>query len=287
MTVTTNETLTVNGVVLNTLAKNIESLTGRLKVPQLRTENIQVPGRHGRLRTVRKFYEESTLVLPMWVVGSDDNGIVTDGRRQFFQNIDTLTQLFKPGNGMLEVLHTLPDGSVRRVWAEVTEVIDFSTEGYGFPIGKFSVALRVPSVFWEDQNPISLDMLPTQNGSITPFAGMTAPIEDAVFTITGPATNTKVEARYNGGALEVPTWFQYAATVPAGQTLTIDCSQWTLTGGGGYTADYSQFSHAGSGRWLTIMPGVIAAPPQLKITSSGTTSATKVNLTAKRKYLVG
>lgn len=284
---TTTETLTVNGVVLNTLAKNIESLTGRLKIPQLRTENIAVPGRHGRLRTQRKYYEESILVLPMWVVGCDDNGVVTNNRQQFFQNLDQLTQLFKPGNGMLEVLHTLPDGTVRRVWAEVTEAIDFSTEGGSNPLGKFSVALKVPSVFWEDQTAQSLDMLPTQNGAITPFTGMTAPIEDAVFTITGPATNTRIEALYNGSSLDVPCWFQYAATVPAGQTLTVDCGKWTLTGGGGYTADYSQLSHAGTPRWLTIVPGPVSGAPQLLITSSGTTGATKVNLTAKRKYLVG
>lgn len=288
MTVTTAETLTVNGVVLNTLAKNIESLTGRLRVAAIRTDNLVVPGRHGRLHTTQKYYEEGQIILPMWVIGCDDNGNVpTNARTQFFANVDALSALFRPGDGLLEVLHTLPDGSTRRAWCEVTEVIDFSVQGGGMPLGKFSVAMRVPSVFWEDQAVISLDMPPTQNGGIAPFTGMTAPIEDGVFTVTGPATNPRVEALYNGASLSTPLWFQYSGTIPAAQTLKVDCGNWVLTGGGGFSPVYANFSHAGAARWLNIVPPAPGGVPGLKITASSTTGATKVNLTAKRKYLVG
>jgi hypothetical protein len=288
MTVTTAETLSVSGVILNTLAKNIESISGRMKVAAIRTDNLIVPGRHGRLHTTQKYYDEGQIVLPMWVVGTDDNGNVPTSRRaQFYANVDALSALFRPGQGLLEVLHTLPDGSTRRAWCEVTEVIDFSVMGGGMPLGKFSVAMRVPAVFWEDQTPTSLDMLMTQNGNITPFAGMTAPIEDGVFTITGPATNPRVEALYNGVPLTTPNWFQYSGTIPAGQTLKVDCANWVLTGGGGFVPNYANFSHAGASRWLIILPPPPSGVPGLKITATSTTGASKVNLTAKRKYLVG
>jgi len=140
----TTETLSVNGVVRNTLAYNIKSLTGRLKVPPLRTENVTVPGRHGSLRTRRKFYAEGEIVLPMWVRDCNEDE-AEPSRATFRENIDKLTKLFRPGSGMLELLHTLPDGSVRRALAECTEAIDFSTKGRG--LADFSVALRVPSVF--------------------------------------------------------------------------------------------------------------------------------------------
>lgn len=292
MTVTTAETLSVNGTVLNTYAKNIESLTGRLKVAGLRTDNVSVPGRHGTLRTSKKFYAESDLVLPMWVRGCTDDGLVpstSSARREFMSNLDMLTQLFRPGDGMLEVVHTLADGTSRRVMAEVTEVIDFSVieKSGDMPMAKFSVAMKVPSVFWEDTAASSIDMLPTQNGAVSALDGMTAPLEDGVFTITGPATNLKIEALYNSAPQSVPNYFQYTDTIPAAQTLTVDCGKWTLTGGGGLTPNYANFSHAGGARWLTLVPGPIGQAPSLKITASSTTGATKVNLVARRKFLVG
>lgn len=290
MTVMTAETLAVNGVILNTLAKNIETLTGRLRAAAIRTDNVSVPGRHGTLRTTRKFYSETQLVLPMWVRGCDDNGLVTStGRAQFFANLDALTKVFRPGDGMLEVVHTLPDGSSRRAMAEVTEMIDFSIEGNSgnMPLGKFSVALRIPSVFWEDTSVLSIDLPVTQNGGVAMLDGTTAPIEDATFTIVGPATNPRVEALYNGASLQVPNWFQYSGTVAAGQTLVVNCATWSLSGTGGFTPNFANFSHSGGSRWLTIVPGPVGLTPSLKVTASATTGASKVNLSTRRKYLVG
>lgn len=286
MTATTAETLSVNGVVLNTFAKNIESLTGRLKVAPIRTDNISVPGRHGRLRTLGKFYDEGTIVLPMWVRGVDDDGVVqTTNRQHFFDNIDALTNLFHPGSGLMEMLHTLPDGSVRRAWVECTESIDFTT--MGGPLGKFSVSLRVPSVFWEDQNPQVAEMLPTQNGHVTEFDGMTAPMEDGVLTIIGPVTTCKIESLYNSAPLENPTWVQYTGPIGAGQTLEIDCSTWTLVGTDGLVVDYSLLVHSNASSWFTLVPGIPTQPPEVKITAFGATGATKITLAGRRKFLVG
>lgn len=286
MTATTAETLSVNGVVLNTLAKNIESLTGRLHVAPLRTDNVAVPSRHGRLRTTAKFYDEGQIVLPMWVRGCDDDGSISEGERtQFFANVDALTNIFRPGSGLLEVLHTLPDGSIRRAWAECTDVIDFSMASGNNPLGKFSVALRVPSVFWEDLNSRSVDLAPTQNGFVTEFDGMTAPVDDAVITITGPAINCRVEAYYNGQPLENPSWVQYSE-VDAGQSITIDSGSWQLSGSG-LTPNYANLTHGGGGRWFTMVPGTPSNPPEIKITAGGTTETTKVTISARRKFLVG
>lgn len=286
---TTQETLVVNGVVLNTLAKNVSSLTGRLKVPSRRGENITVPGRHGTLRTTRKFYDQGDIVLPMWVRGCDDDGLVTSSREEFYSNVDQLAKLFNPGDGLLEVVHTLPDGSARRAWAECTEAIDFSVSSgsHGFPLGKFSVALKMPSPFWEETTVTSIDLPVGLVGSVNQLDGTTAPIDDAVFTITGPATNPRVEALYNNVTMENPTWFQYSGTVPATKTLTVDIGQWSLVGSSGYTPDYSFLSHKGGANWLTIVPGPQEEPPQLKVTASSTSGATKINLQARRKFLVG
>lgn len=288
MTTTTAETLTVNGVVLNTLAKNIKSLTGRLRAPALRTENVTVPGRHGTIRTPNKRYEEGQIVLPMWVKGSDDDeGNIS--RSQFFENVDTLTQLFRPGAGLLSVIHTLPDGSQRRVLAECTEAIDMTMVAGGeYPYATFSVALRVPGVFWEDATASTFDVSNTFNGDLTQLQGATAPIEDAVFVIYGPATSVTVEARYNGGAMDDPQYFTYSGTIATGQTLTVDCGTWKLTGAGGLAIDYTKMFHTGGARFLTLAPGPVGGSPQMKVTMAGSVGGTsKVRITARRKYLVG
>lgn len=288
MTTTTAETLSVNGVVLNTLAKNIKSLTGRLKAPGLRTDNVSVPGRHGTIRTVNKRYDEGAIVLPMWVRGNDDDeGSI--GRDTFYSNVDTLTQLFRPGSGMLTVVHTLPDGSQRRCFAECTEAIDMTMEAGGlWPFATFSVALRVPSVFWEDVNATSFDLGYNFNGDVTQLAGMTAPIEDAVYTLYGPFNSLTVEARYNGAAMDDPQYFTYSGVVGTGQTLVVDAGKWKLTGTAGLVVDYTKMFHTGSARFLEIPPPPVGGSPQLKITNTGgILGTTKVNVTARRKYLVG
>lgn len=288
MTTTTAETLTVNGVVLNTLAKNITTLTGRLRAPALRTNNVVVPGRHGSLRTVNKKYEEGQIVLPMWVMGSNDDGGDV-GRETFYRNVDTLTQLFRPGSGVLEIIHTLPDGSQRRALAECTEAINLTMVAGGlYPYATFSVALTVPDAFWTDTVVTDFNMGNGFNGPVLPLLGMTAPCEDAVFTVYGPCTSVTVEARYNGSALEDPTYFTYSGTIGTGQTLKIDCGKWSLTGTGGLVIDYTKIFHTGSSRFLSIVPGPVGASPELKvIIANGVNGTSKVNLACRRKFLVG
>lgn len=288
MTATTTETLTVNGVLLNTLAKNVKSLAGRLRAPGLRTDNVIVPGRHGSIRTPNKRYEEGQIVLPMWVRGSDDDGNSVS-RSQFYSNVDTLTNLFRPGAGLLTVVHTLPDGSQRRALAECTEAIDMTPVAGGqYPYATFSVALRVPSVFWEDLTPVTATMNWGFDGAVSALAGTTAPIEDAVFTCYGPCGSVTVESRYNGGAADDPLYFTYSGSIPTGQTLTVDCSNWKLTGAGGLVVDYTKMFHTGSSRFLTILPGPVGGAPQMKVSFTGPVpGTTKVVVTARRKFLVG
>src|SRR3982751_4903714 len=101
MVVTTTETLTVNGVVLNTLANNIETLAGRLRVPSYRTENLIVPSKHGELWVPNKKFQTNTIPLPMWVLGCNDDGEIPSGstaRIEFYARVDELVTLFKsPG----------------------------------------------------------------------------------------------------------------------------------------------------------------------------------------------
>lgn len=279
MAVTTAETLSVDGVVLNTYAKNIGSLTGRLRAPALRTSNVLVPGRHGALRTPNKKYDQALITLPMWVVGSDDDGLIPGGstaRREFFKRIDELTKLFKKLSGPLDVRHTLPDGTVRQCFAEALDVLDFTTDAS--PKALFSVNLTVPDVFWQDVSPLSA-VLPASGASVaaTAFAASSAPMEDLVYRLDGPWTSPRLTFA-DGSYMAVNQ------TIPAGQGISVDSGNWDLTGHNGFVPDYTKIEHDGADAYWAALP---ADNQTITLAGSARTAATQLTITGRRKYLVG
>lgn len=277
---TTTETLTIDGVDLNTLAKNVSTLAGRLRRPAFRTTNVIVPGRHGNLWVPNKKYDVNVLALQLWVRGCDDDGNVpTSAREEFYANVDTLTKLFSSPD-LLDVRHVLPDGSIRQCFGEVLDLIDIDTSGVDGknPRGNFGVALTLPYPFWQDLNAIDHTFTPAGGTTIpldmTVFEGGTAPIEDAVISITGPVNNP--------GILTPATSFEYSAVVAAGTTLILDCGEWELSGTS-MVPNGSDLLHSGDARWC-----VIPADPAASLTNTGgITAATRVEIVARRKYMVG
>jgi hypothetical protein len=284
---TTTEVLTVNGVILNTLAKNIESLTGRLRTPAKRTANVVVPGRHGAVRTTGKKYDQNVLALPMWVIGADDDGSIPRGssdRKEFFARVDELVTLFS-GNGdvPLDIRHTLPDGSVRQCFGDVLDVINFTTQDGESPLAKVGVSIQVPGAFWQDLNEVT-DTVVANGASVTlpHFAGASAPMEDCRVQLVGPWNNPVLT--FSDGS-----WVKYSDSLTAGKGVLIDASNWTLSGVGGYTPSLSKLTYSGSSsHWFCIPPTGEATPTvQIVGGASERTAATSMTMTGRRKYLVG
>lgn len=282
MVTTTTELLTVDGVVLNTLAKNVESLTGRLRTPAKRTANVTVPGRHGSVRTSGKMFSENILTLPMWVLGCDDDGAIPEDeteRTEFFARINELTRLFIGRDEILDVRHTLPDGSVRQCFADVMDAIDFTTETAS-PIGRFGVSLVVPGAFWQDLDAHTQEKsAEPASATFSAFAGATAPMEELVATIEGPWNNPRL-------TFEDGSWVQYNEAFSAAQGVAIDSENWSLSGIGGYVPALTKLEYSGtSSRWFSV-PASEAAP---RVTFGGTarTAASSLTLAGRRKFLVG
>lgn len=290
---TTTERFSVDGEVLNTLTHNIETLSGRMTTPGVRTSNVTVPLRHGAVHTLNKSYDQASIALPMWVGPANPDGTLPDDpvvRERFFTNLEALAALFSNRTGLLELKHVRADGRVRYAYGEVLEAIDFTIVG-PVPVAKFSVAMTLPDPFWFDAY---TDFAETGAGASFPYllaaenlAGGSAPIEDAVFRIDGPFTNPTAESYYNGAPLSGRVWFTYGDHVPDGQSLTVDCGTWTLTGSGGLVPDYAKLTHAGSARWMVLHPGPSFTAPQVRITGSETGANTKFRVDARRKYLLG
>lgn len=275
MTITTEETLTANGVVLNTLAYNVGSLTGRLRTPGRRGADVQVPGRHGAIRTPRKRYAPGEVVLPMWVVGADEDGLVPTsgpGRDLLYQNVNLLSRIF--GADTVELIHTLPDGSARRVVGEPFEAIDFTTMAGGSR-AEFSVALSVAGAFWEDVDIVTTDRFDGMGSwPVAEFAGSTAVMDDLQVTFHGPANNPRVES--------AGVWARYNEVLEAGQSITLDCAVWALSGSG-VSVDYTLVEHAGDLRWWVMSPG---DPPVVEVSQTGVEEM-GTTLSGRRKYMVG
>lgn len=277
---TTTEILTVNGVVLNTLAKNIETLAGRLRTPAKRTENIVVPGAHGALRVPNKNFDQNHIALPMWVVGCDDSGNIPTGsnkRIEFYKRVDELTKLFKGSDAELHVQHTLPDGSVREIFGDCMEVFDWTTTAS--PKGQFTAVILCSYPFWQDDEDRTQNwaVLGKTSVNATKFAQATAPMEDMRYELTGPWLNA--ELTFGDGSLVA-----YDANIPAGQGLIIDSGEWELTGIGGLVPDYTAIRHDGvDSRWATLP----ADTQEIGLAGSSWTSATELTMTGRRKYLVG
>lgn len=283
MTATTTETLTVDGVNLKTLATNVESLAATLRSAGRRGANAIVAGRDGSLYTPYKPVENGIFTLPMWIAPCDvDEGIPggSNARKEFYKNLDMITALFDKDYGLLDVRHTLPDGTIRQAMCDVLTSIDFTTQGVN-PIAKFVVELINTDSFWKDVT------LTNANSSLinspwTWATGGTAPVNDAVYTVTGPITNPRVTDEVSGAYL------QYGGTVAGGQTLVMNASNFNITGTGGLVPNFGVIVYNRTGgRLMRLTPSRTALLYRVRLTGSGTSGATNLAISGYKKYKVG
>jgi hypothetical protein len=292
MTVSTAETVTVDGFVLNTYAYNISTLSGRLSGPTVRTKNVEIPGKHGTLRVRNKKFQEGMFTLTMWVKGALPDGSIPSqkiSRRLFYENVDMLMQIFSRRTGLLNIQQVMPDGSVRQCFGEVLAIVDPASTSSN-PLAKFNVAMTLPDVFWSDLNPVTYTSpvgLPVSEVlTLTPFIGATAPMEDLQITVTGLCSQFKIQALENGQPLEVDCWVNYNASVGSTSTLTLNSGGWTLGHSGGSTPSVGNVTHSGSAFWMSLPPGPQNTAPQVKWTCANPDSHTQVSITGSRKYVV-
>lgn len=151
---TTEETWKVNGTTLNTLAYNIETLSGREGIPPRRGENIVIPYMSGRL-WVPKVADERPLTLAMWVQDKDVNGTrpstPTARRAQLRDNTQALKDLFGVYDSLLTLERKIRLGSGLKTWtaeAECVGSMPFEWEEQHDWFAKFVVDLIMPDPYW-------------------------------------------------------------------------------------------------------------------------------------------
>lgn len=125
--------------------------------------------------------------------------------------------------------------AVRQNWGKVTDAVDTSMFAeHGADIG---VAITLPYVFWSDTDDLVWYSDPvggtgtTVKYEVSNLRGSTAPIDDAIIIVNGPATNPRVQCPKTGG------YIQYNGVLTSTQAWRIDVGHY-LSGTGPKTLDW-------------------------------------------------
>lgn len=267
------ETLLVNGIdVYECIQYMTPDVDGLISPPGKKTGDVDVPQRHGAIRTPHKRYAVAQMPLTVWVKGTNPDGSIPSNRREaFYDNLNTILRAF---TGDVELEHITPNGESRVISGEVLDKIDFTRYVWG-ATGKVGVVITAAYPFWRDKDPTTVSIFSEGAHTLTEFAPATAPVEYMTITFEGPSTNPRIACG--------DYFVQYNGTLVEGQQLTIDTEQWSLSSPD-FTPDYAALVHAGIGHWFTMEP--VEGGPVVTYSQTGAGPGT-VTISARRTYLGG
>lgn len=270
--------VTANGVDLTNLGWNVGDITGRLTGPPRRGKDVDVPGRHGQVRTPHKKFSSGTVILKMWANGADDDGLLVPGatmQETLRSNVDMLVRVLSADNVL--IVETRPDASIRQINGQMLDALDLTALAGGSRV-EFAASFNVADAFWEDVSAVTALKSGTGVWNVSEFTGATAPMDDMVVRFDGPCTNPRLTSSSG-------VYLEYSDVLASGKGVGIDCKNWTLTGYGGLTVSYSKITHGGDYRWFTMDPNSVGGVVP-RVTASQTAGSTGTfTLTGKRKYL--
>lgn len=272
------EALTINGVSLDTYALMLSDISGLMTVPERRGDNVVVPNRHGRIKTLGKRFDANELTLPLRVWGSEPDGSIpvdSDDRREFFKRRDELLQLLYADPMLIQ--YTRPDGHTVQARGEVVDILDF-TRRFAEPSAQVNVAIEIADAFWEDEDSVSqaVDGPTDTVVPLTAFVGATAPMSDLVITVFGPCNNPMFA--------HGDRWVKYNGVVDAGRQLQLDIGSWIVGPGTGsiWAPDIRNVDQGRPGPWFEIDPATV--PYSVTFTHTTGISASST-ISGRRKYL--
>lgn len=292
MSNTTAYPITVDGVRLDTLAWNIES--ARFGVPGVRSADDQAPGVHGVIPGLDEDYQPGLYVLSMFVRGTDADGlIVADKVGRFRENLDSLIHLFSKRYALTDLREVVTAGGVER--QAMCRRLDAMAPDIDLgQIGRFTVSFDIPGAFWQDT--ATADWAGTVGAAsgtvqeVVPLQGSTAPIQDGIYLVVGPATNPTITDQASGRMVRLNQ------ALPAGTNWRVNAGTWSSRTGVGLglgsadatgtdavaTTDFSD-----QARMVTLNPALVTGLRRVQVNLSGTafTAATALTVRARRKFL--
>jgi len=246
-----------NGISLHTKAWSVIEVPEGIGTPGLRGTNIQVPFKNGK-KFIKKRYSERAVMMAMWVRGLDPiTGAIPEGKSEkelLYENIDYLSSVFGK-KGQHSLRRILPDGTVREAKAEVYRSTVFVKKPAGHV--KFSVEFQLADPFFYGVDLASetkaIGAVSYEWNHINPG---TAPVTNAVITLTGPLESPKLENLANS------IWLQYQGSIGAGDSVVISAGDFKCMKG--ITNMLSAIKHGGDAYWMVLETGY----NQLRLTNS-------------------
>lgn len=294
-TATSPLTVVSNGseIRLDTLAHNISTKNGIVRMAPMKGNAQEVPGRHGSLYKRGRRRGEGIVILNMWASDQDVDGIYGSDRYVTWRNnMDKLLAIFDTSMNQIELREYIDPAAptvYRRAFCEVRSAIDPEVMGRAF--GKFTVECIINGTFWEDSvvqtfsSPTGATAVATHN--MTVFSGMTAPIEDAVISVTGPLGNPFLVDPLSGHRVDL------GMTLAAGQQWRLDASLWETAQGTGINFTPGAGTSVtgitvAKGPYAPRLFGVTAenqgTAPRIQLGGTGASTGTQVRVQARRKF---
>lgn len=298
MTNVSDYPITVDGVRLDTLAWGVEAATRT--VGAVRGADTLLAGLDGVQASLDDAREPSTLALSMFVRGTDADGLVPMGRDAqavYQENLDALLHLFGKSGTLLTVgLVMDADNTPAADRTAQAKVLDSITpEDHPGDVGRLAVVLSIPGVSWRSAAPETWSQAAVVSGTsyeVTTLAGSSAPVDDAVVCLTGPAdTGVKVVDPATGAFVRLNQ------VLTAGNVWRVNVDTWESRVGAGLTVDSietagvdkSSVTDQGGGypRLLRLNPRLDAGTRRVKVqvVGAGFTAATSVAVKARKAFL--
>lgn len=285
----------VDGVRLDTLAYGVTE--HRPQVAATRPSDLIIPGADGVDPSLWDDTEPAYYGLTIHVRGRDDDGNLPGGQTSplvLERNLDEILHLFRGSPHRLKDVRrqVAEDGTQRRALVKVQDVIEPEVSDLSASV---AVSMMIPSGVWEDV--ATADWSGTAGAAsgtdqvITPLAGATAPIHDAILLVEGPAANPVLTDPYTGATVTL------GYSLAAGEFWRLNVGTWSSrtgtltlasTDADGVDRAGVTFPSAGTARFLTLTPERTARDARrvrVRLSGSGFTAATRVSARARRKYL--
>ncbi len=241
----------VDGVSLQTLAFNIETLGGdRMGVPPVRGDDLMIPARPGR-RWMPKMPDARTITLGMWVIGATEEGIAPPGgepRRQFEDNWRKLRNLLWVYNRELTITKRFYVGGVLKTAsakAHFTGGLNPTMNGQQRAVFTVDLTLSDPYFYSaEKTEPLSASETVVLEGD-----DVTRRIK---FQVNGSRTNLVIR----NTTLDIQ--MEYAAVLNTAEILDVDVYNYTSISDPDASPAYKSVGfirHEGSPSWFILQPG--------------------------------
>lgn len=245
MTNTTSEYWSIDGVSLQTYAKNLKTWGGSKQgVPALRGSDVKIPHRSGAIWQP-KVVDSQTILFEGWVLGADDDG-VPGGQQSFRDNWRVLKRLlFQPGRQV----------ELTRRWVEIVDEtpVEMSAVGNGQLLGglepkmtgsrraDFQAAIHMADpYFYSAEKSVTVAMNDSEVVTITGDDSarhievtLAAPMTNAVLAVTSSRLDTTLT---------------YTSVTTDSAVVSVDA--FTAVEGG--VSVLSKVGHSGAVQWLVL-----------------------------------